>query len=116
MKLTSLQSEITRHEEAVFNSKEHKEFLDKLASKEWHEQKQKKRNEIIEKAREDFIQKELQNYDEDKDENESQNAFYLQRTAQRTDKQQRQPKTKSLVSIRESAEEKFNQLLKDGEM
>lgn len=116
MKLTSLQSEITRHEEAVFNSKEHKEFLDKLASKEWHEQKQKKRNEIIERAREDFIQKELQNYDEDKDENESQNAFYQQRTAQRTDKQQRQPKTKSLVSIREAAEEKFNQLLKDGEM
>lgn len=113
MKLTSLQSEITRHEEAVFNSKEHKEFLDKLASKEWHELKQKKREEIISKAREAFISKELQNYEDDKDESESQNATHLQRGLM---KQARQPKTKSISSIRDTAEEKFAQLLKDGEM
>lgn len=109
-KLTSLQTDITRFDEQVQNSKEHKEFLDKLASKEWHEMKQRKRNEVIAKAKEEFIQRELQSAEEDKDDNESQNT-YLQR-GQRDRKQVK----RSLASVRETAEEKFNQLLKDGEM
>lgn len=112
MKLTSLQTDITRFDEQVSNSREHKEFLDKLASKEWHENKQKKRNEIIAKAKEAFIQRELQNNEDERDENESQNTY--QRPGMRAEK--KQVKNKSISSLRETAEEKFNQLLKDGEM
>ena len=31
----------------MFNFKEHKDFLDKLAPKEWHERESKKRNDKI---------------------------------------------------------------------
>lgn len=113
MKLTSLQTDITRFDEQVSNSREHKEFLDKLASKEWHEMKQKKRNEVINKAKEAFILRELQNIEEEKDESESQNTYY-QRPGLKPEK--KQVKNKSISSLRETAEEKFNQLVKDGEM
>lgn len=107
-----MQAEITRHDEIVVNCKEHKEFLDKLASKEWHEMKQKKRKEIIAKAKELFIQKELQSYDED--DNESQNTFLQMKAGLKQEK--RQAKNRPIASLRENGEEKFNQLLKDGEM
>lgn len=93
------------------NSKEHKEFLDKLASKEWHEMKQRKRNEVIARAREAFVQKELQSAEEEKDDAESQNTYY-----QKGSKERKPLKNRSLVSLREAAEEKFSQLLKEGEM
>jgi len=97
----------------VLNFKEHKEFLDKLASKEWHEMKQNRKNEIISKAKEAFIQKELQNFDEDKEENESQNTIF-QRVGQRAEK--KPVKTKSISALRELADEKFMHLLREGEM
>jgi hypothetical protein len=40
-----LRAEITRNEEAISNYKEHKDFLDKLAPKEWNDTKQRKRQE-----------------------------------------------------------------------
>ena len=132
MRLTTLQADNSRKNPYIFNDfqvfigkheevdnyREHKEFLDKLASKEWHELKQKRRNEIIEAVKEVFLQKELQNYDDDKEESESQgqqgNITYYQRAGLRAEK--KQGKSKSLVSLKEAAEEKFNQLLKEGEM
>jgi hypothetical protein len=48
MKFTSLKAEISRNEEAVSNFKEHKEFLDRLASKEWHDTKLRKYKELVE--------------------------------------------------------------------
>lgn len=43
IKITSLRAEKTRNEEAVNNYMDHKKFLDRLAPKEWHDQKEKKR-------------------------------------------------------------------------
>ena len=51
--------------------------------------------------------------EDERDENESQNNTY-QRPGLRAEK--KQVKNKSISSLRETAEEKFNQLLKDGEM
>jgi len=39
MRFTSLKAEISRNDESVSNYKEHKEFLDKLANTNWHDEK-----------------------------------------------------------------------------
>jgi hypothetical protein len=51
MKFTSLKAEISRNEEAVSNFKEHKEFLDRLAHKDWHDTKSKKYKELVNKEK-----------------------------------------------------------------
>ena len=43
IQLTSLKAEKTRNEEAVNNYNDHKKFLDKLAPKDWVDQKEKRR-------------------------------------------------------------------------
>ena len=55
MRFTSLKAEISRNEEAVSNFKEHKEFLDRLAHKEWHETKSKNYKELVTKEKAIFI-------------------------------------------------------------
>lgn len=69
MRFTSLKAEISRNEEAVSNFKEHKEFLDRLAHKDWHDTKQKKYKEIINREKQIFVEKELKKI-ENLDENE----------------------------------------------
>ena len=59
MRFTSLKAEISRNEEAVSNFKEHKEFLDRLAHKDWHDTKQKKYKEIINREKQIFVEKEF---------------------------------------------------------
>ena len=56
MKFTSLKAEISRNEESVSNFKEHKDFLDKLAHKDWHDTKQKKYKELVQKEKSKFIE------------------------------------------------------------
>ena len=56
MKFTSLKAEISRNEESVSNFKEHKEFLDRLAHKDWHETKSKNYKELVIKEKAIFIE------------------------------------------------------------
>ena len=51
--MNTLKAEKARNDESTIAFKEHKEFLDKLASKEWQEQKQLKRNIVIETMKAD---------------------------------------------------------------
>ena len=47
MSFTSLKADISRNEEAVSYFKEHKEFLDRLAHKDWHDTKNRKYKELV---------------------------------------------------------------------
>ncbi|CAK59698.1 unnamed protein product (macronuclear) [Paramecium tetraurelia] len=55
IKITSLRAEKTRNEEAVNNYMDHKKFLDKLAPKEWHDAKEKKRQQLVNRLKEELI-------------------------------------------------------------
>ncbi|EAR89420.2 leishmanolysin peptidase (macronuclear) [Tetrahymena thermophila SB210] len=59
LKLATIKSEKIRMEEQLQTYKEHKEFLDKITPKEWNEAKEKKRQELIEKVKKEWINNKL---------------------------------------------------------
>jgi len=70
IKLTSLRAEKTRNEEAVSNYKEHKEFLDRIAPKEWLEERIRRRNEKLQEVKHSWVEKQIEKLS-DMDDSES---------------------------------------------
>ncbi|KAL4488164.1 hypothetical protein ABPG73_001575 [Tetrahymena malaccensis] len=64
LKLTTIRAEKSRNEEILAGYKEHKEFLDKLAPKDWEEEKQRKKSQLVEKLKQEFIERQQDNLNE----------------------------------------------------
>ncbi|EAS00360.3 leishmanolysin peptidase (macronuclear) [Tetrahymena thermophila SB210] len=64
LKLTTIRAEKSRNEEILAGYKEHKEFLDKLAPKDWEEEKQRKKIQLVDKLKLEFIEKQQDSLNE----------------------------------------------------